>query len=205
MSLPNRMNEANENRTVEETAAARAELERKSTEELFALTLEGEEDDDAAWEAVSVLRGRGTPEVFGVAKEYSQSKTPRARARGLSVLAQLGTGQPDSERPFITESVSVVIGNLRDSDREVVSSAAWALSHLGTEPAVAALIGLRSHPDPDVRQAVASCDGLRRHPEAVAILIALMEDENEVVRDWATFELGECDFLEGGVISCGVR
>jgi hypothetical protein len=43
------MNETNETRTVEEIAAARAELERKSTGELFAVTLDGEEDDDAPW------------------------------------------------------------------------------------------------------------------------------------------------------------
>jgi HEAT repeat protein len=193
------MNETNGNRTVEEIAAARAELDPKSTQELFAATLEGEYDDDAAWEAVTVLRLRGTPEVFEAAKEYSQSENPRARARGLSVLAQLGAGKPDAERPFIAESVSIAISHLRDSDPDVVSSAAWALSHLGTDPAIAALIDLRGHPDPDVRQAVACCTEMRKHPETAPILITLMEDANEVVRDWATFALGEFDFLENGV------
>ena len=192
------MNETNETRTVKEIAAARAELERKSTGELFALTLEGEEDDDAPWEAVSVLRLRGTSEVFDVAREYSQSENPKARARGLSVLAQLGAGKPEVERPFIAESVSIAIGHLRDSEPKVVSSAAWALSHLGTEPAVASLIGLRSHPDPDVRLSVACCIELRKHPEAVPILITLMRDQNEEVRDWATFSLCESNFLENG-------
>jgi len=146
-----------ESRTPEEIAAARAELERKSTEELFAATLEGEYDDDGAWEAVSVLQLRGTPEVFELARRYCESENPKARARGLSVLAQLGSGKPETERPFMAESVSIAIDHLRDSDPDAVSSAAWALSHLGTEPAVAALIDLRKHPDPDVRQAVAYC------------------------------------------------
>jgi hypothetical protein len=44
-----------------EAAAMRAELERKSTDELFAASIEREYDDDAAWEAVTVLRLRGTP------------------------------------------------------------------------------------------------------------------------------------------------
>ena len=148
-------------RTPEEIAAARAELECKTTKELFAATLIGEYDDGTPWEAVSVLRLRGTPEVFEVAKRYCNSDNPKARARGLSVLAQLGAGKSEAERPFIAESVSIAIGHLRDADPGTVSSAAWALSHLGTQPGVAALIGLRSHPDPDVRQAVACCIDLR--------------------------------------------
>lgn len=188
-----------ETRTAEEIAAARAELKCKTTEELFAAALEGEDDDEAPWEAVSVLRLRGTPEVFEVAKRYCQLKNPKARARGLNVLAQLGAGKSDAERPFMAESVSIAIDHLGDADSLVVSSAAWALSHLGTESAVAALIGLRNHPDPEVRQAVACCIELRRHPEAVPILTALMEDENEVVRDWATFSVGSCEYVEAGV------
>jgi len=182
-----------------ERAAARRELEGKSTEELFAATLEGDYENDAAWEAVTVLRLRGTLEVFEAAKRYCESENPAARARGLSVLAQLGAGKPDAERPFVEESVSIAIEHLRDTDEEAIRSAAWALSHLGTGQAVSALIALRSHPDPDVRHAVANCIELRKHPGAAPILIGLMEDSNEVVRDWATFALGSGDVEEGGV------
>jgi hypothetical protein len=97
-------------RTREEIASARAELERKTTEQLFVATLKGEYDDDTAWEAVSVLPLRGTPEVFEVAKRYCNSDNPKAHARGLSVLAQLGAGKSEIERPFITES-SVTSGH----------------------------------------------------------------------------------------------
>lgn len=186
--------------TPEQIAAARAELESKSTETLFAATLEGEYDDDDAWEAVTVLRLRGTKEVFQLAKRYCDSDNPKARARGLSVLAQLGAGKPEAERPFLDESVSIAISHLKDSSAEAVSSAAWVLSHLGTEPAVTALIDLQKHPDPEVRQAVVCCIDLRKRVEWEAILLALMEDENEVVRDWATFELGSGEFLEAGVM-----
>jgi HEAT repeat protein len=98
----------------------------------------------------------------------------------------------------MADSVSIAIEHLRDSDFEAIRSAAWALSHLGTESAVTALIELRSHTDPEVRQAVACCIQLRERPEAVGILLALMEDKNEVVRDWATFAVGSGDFMEGG-------
>jgi len=185
--------------TADEGAGTQANLERKSTEELFAATLEGEYDDDAPWEAVSVLRLRGGAGVFEVAKLYCGSEDAKARARGLSVLAQLDAGKSDGERPFMAECVSIAIEHIRESDEEIVRCAAWALSHLGTERAVATLIDLRSHPDADVRHAVANCIELRKHPEGVNILTALMEDKNEIVRDWATFALGNVDVIEGGV------
>jgi len=186
-------------RTADERARLRADLERKSTEELFSATLEGEYDDDAPWEAVTVLQLRGGAGVFEVAKLYCGSEDAKARARALSVLAQLDAGKPDLERPFVDDCVSIAIEHIRDSDEETVRSAAWALSHLGTERAVATLIDLRNHPDADVRHAVANCIELRKHPEGVSILTALMEDKNEVVRDWATFALGTDDVIEGGV------
>jgi HEAT repeat protein len=201
--------QSQETNTEREAAANRAELERKSTKELFLATLEGGYDDDSAWEAVTVLRLRGTPEVFELAKRHCASENPKARARGLSVLAQLGAGKPDAERPFTADCVSIAIDHLQDPDEEAVRCAAWALSHLGTEQAVLALIALRNHPDSDVRHAVACCIELRKHPQAVSILGALMEDSNEVVRDWATFALGSSDIGKDGVFqyldSPGIR
>jgi HEAT repeat protein len=93
-------------------------------------------------------------------------------------------------------SVAIAIAHLRDSDLEAVRCAAWALSHLGTGPGVTALINLRKHPDPEVSRAVACCIELRKHSQATSILIALMEDESEAVRDWATFAVGS-DNYEG--------
>lgn len=177
----------------------RTELERKSTEELFAATLEGEHDDEAPWEAVTVLRLRGTRDVFETAKVYCALDNPRARERGLQVLAQLGAGKPDTERPFIADSVSIAIDHLQESDATVVSAAAWALSHLGSKPAVMALIGLRNHPDPDIRQAIACCHDLEKYPEGGTVLFSLMEDEDDSVRDWATFAVGIWNYFESGV------
>jgi HEAT repeat protein len=182
-----------------ESTSSRAVLERKSTEELFASTLEGDYEDDSAWEAVSVLRLRGTIEVFDLAKRYCDSQDPRARARALSVLAQLGAGKPDIERPFKDESVSIAINHLQDSDTETARCAAWALSHLGTQQAVRHLVTLKDHPDPEVRQAVACCTELRSHPDAVGVLLTLMEDSDDEVRDWATFSLGSGEVETGGV------
>jgi hypothetical protein len=182
--------ENDETKKQRDIATLRAELEFKSTEELFLLTLDGDYDDDSPREAVHVLQGRATPEVFESAKCYCLSENPKARARGLDVLAQLGAGRPDADRPFISESVSIAADHLRDPDTEIVRCAAWALSHLGTQQAVSSLIAFRNHSESEVRQAIACCIALRDHPKAVNVLVELMDDVNEVVRDWATFSLG---------------
>ena len=66
----------------------------QALDELFALTLRGDRDDESAWEAVSALRRIGTREVFEQAAAWCKSENPIKRARGANILAQLGkTGE----------------------------------------------------------------------------------------------------------------
>src|SRR5262249_18408946 len=110
--------------------------------------------------------------------------------RAWDVLAQLGAGKPLSERLHFSESVAIAITHLRHEDPLVVRSAAWALAHLNDGVSVTALIEVRKHHDPDIRQAVAVGMGNSQQPEAISTLIGLMEDDNDEVGNWATFELG---------------
>jgi HEAT repeat protein len=162
----------------------------RSNEELFGAAFEGDYDDDAPWNAVRALRLRGTPEIFELAKRYAESEDGMACARALDVLAQLGAGKPDSERPYLSESVSIALDHLEDKRPLVVHSAAWALAHLRGDTATSALIALKRHPDPGVRLAVANGLGGCAHPEALETMIQLMDDDADEVRDWATFGLG---------------
>jgi HEAT repeat protein len=79
---------------------------------------------------------------------------------------------------------------LEDPEPMVVQSAAWALAHLGTSEAVAALLQLKHHPESDVRHAVANGALNGTGPERIVTLIELTADPDEDVRDWATFGLG---------------
>jgi HEAT repeat protein len=168
--------------------------EHRTSEELFQATLREESEDGPAWDAVCALRWRGTEEVFQLAVQYCQSAVPLERARGLDVLAQLGAGKPQSERLHFDENVAIAIEHLRDEDALVVSSAAWALSHLQGDAAISALIDIRDNSDPYVRWAVAHGMQGSQREDAIATLIELMDDVNDNVRDWATFELGtQCD------------
>jgi HEAT repeat protein len=161
-----------------------------TTEDLFAASLRGDYDDEAAWDAVRVLRIRGTEEVFRAAIRYCASTVPLERARGLDVLAQLAAGRPYSERPYFDERVAIALRHVSDPDARVVSSAAWALAHLGGDLAVSELISLRNSPDPHVRWAVANGLSGTERADAIEVLIELMNDANDKVRDWATFALG---------------
>ncbi len=162
----------------------------KSNQELFLASFEGDYDDAEPWAAIRELRLRNTEPVFQIAASYCRSALPLQRARALDVLAQLGTGKPQSERPHLEESIEIGIDHLDDPDPGVRSSAAWALSHLGGDRSISALIGMISDPDPGVRHAVACGIAGSLRPDAVETLLLLMEDLDDDVRDWATFGLG---------------
>jgi len=166
--------------------------DQRTTEELFQASLQGDYEDEAAWDAVAALRLRGTEEVFQLASKYCKSEAPLERARGLDVLGQLGAGKskPLSERPHFDECIAIAIEHLHDPDPLVVNSAAWALAHSGGDAAVSALIPMRKNPDPDVRWAVANGLNSAERADAIATIIELMDDPNDKVRDWATFALG---------------
>lgn len=76
-------------------------------------------------------------------------------------------------------------------DPNVLEDVCVALGHLNDSRAIPALIALRGHPDADVRFGVMA--GLSKHdvPEAIDGLIDLSADDDDDVRDWATFGLGQ--------------
>jgi HEAT repeat protein len=167
----------------------------RSSEELFLASLDYDDDacydgDSPPWMAVVALRLRGTREVFALANKYCESENPKARARGLDVLGQLGAGKPDAGRPYRDDCTSIAIQKLQDPEPGVVRSAAWALAHLRDDRAVLALISSKLHSDSNVRHAVAVGLGGSEQPGVIETLIELTKDESDEVRNWATFSLG---------------
>jgi HEAT repeat protein len=61
----------------------------RSVEELVRLALT-EPDEDAAWEAVSVLHSKGSREVLAAAKRLCDSDSADERQLGANILGQLG-------------------------------------------------------------------------------------------------------------------
>ena len=79
----------------------------------------------------------------------------------------------------------------RERDPLPLLSAIHALGHIGNPLAVPLVIANCEHENPDVRFAVACALGdFTADPRAAPALMALMQDVDDDVRDWATFGLG---------------
>ena len=108
--------------------------DERTIDELFAASVQGDYEDEEAWNAVGILRRRGNADVFELAKKHCESEDPKARARGLNVLGQLGARVPDTGRPFleacVSEAISALIELMDDPSDDVRD---WATFELGTQ------------------------------------------------------------------------
>lgn len=170
-------------------------------DELFAVTLRGDYDDDSAWMAVSELRRIGSREVFDIAAAWCNSPDTLTRTRGLDVLAQLGRTGDHPNNNFPEESYAVVSALVaRETEIQPLASAICALGYLNNPLAIPLITNYCAHPSSDVRFDVAfALARFPNDPRSVDGLLLLMEDSDEHVRDWATFGLGtfsDCDSPE---------
>jgi len=175
-------------------------------QEAFAQTLAGNFDDELPWEAVSALRRIGSREIFEQAAAWCDSDIPIKRARGADILAQLGRTVEHPKNSFVEESFSVVSSLARrEKDPLVLSSALHALGGIGDRSAVPLLVEHWHHDVDDVRFAVATAlGGFADNPLATNVLLALMQDQNADIRDWATFGLGVLGSLDSDQIRIGL-
>lgn len=170
----------------------------RSTQELINIALtstldtESQEDDigNPLWtpadEARTALKFRATREVLEALCSLCTSQTANDRRVAALMLGELGI--PD--RTFPEECLQALLALLNDPNLDVLEAACYALGHLGHPGAIESLVNLRNHPVPGVRLGVTV--GLLTHEneKAVQTLMALSRDEDEDVRDWATFGLG---------------
>ena len=168
-----------------------------STDELISFALShtsgGPDDDEGPslyWQAVVALHERGTREVFDAATRLLTSPCASERELGVNVHAQLGFRQ---EKPFAAESVQLLVELLdTEGDLNVVYAALIAFGHLHLPESVPTLIRFATHPDSHIRYGVAYGLGIAGSEDkrAIRTLIALTNDPEARVRDWATFALG---------------
>lgn len=155
-------------------------------DELIHLALT-ERDEDMAWEYVSALQLRGDGEVFRAADRLCTSDLPTERELGATIVGQLGI----PERTFPSKSFLCLARMLQtETDPDTLQAIAVGFGHLNNPRCIELLAPLKNHPANIVRWGVAH--GISRHndPLAIQTLIELSSDEDEEIRDWATFGLG---------------
>lgn len=132
-------------------------------------------------------------EAFAFADELGAGGDAAMRASRADLLGEVGGGDPD----FRDEALSVIEEMSADEqDAEVVASLAAALGKMWDSRTTPLLLRWTRHADDNVRFAVASAlNGAvssEANPVAVDALIELTRDPVPIVRDWATFGLGNC-------------
>lgn len=143
--------------------------------------------DDTTWELVTILRYRGTRDVFEAARKLTESPNPDERCLGVDILAQLGI----PKRSFPDEVYETLANLLKhEEDEEVLFSICFAFNHNRDFSPVEALFRLTTHPSAEVRYAAANALMGHEDKAAVEALIKLSSDPDAKVRDWATFGLG---------------
>jgi len=165
-----------------EVSLSTHELFRRAIEQATSRTI----DDDCYWNAISPLQ-RGEPtEVWALIAPLAVDDDPRLRALVPDVLRFLG----GKERPLLNQTVLLLKSMLENEGTpSVIAAIATAFVDLGHPAAIDLLRPFVTHPDAAVREAVVH-GLLPVARQAIPELIILSKDENEAVRDWATFGLG---------------
>ncbi|GAB3848359.1 HEAT repeat domain-containing protein [Dactylosporangium cerinum] len=148
-------------------------------------------DAEARWEIVVELHRRTDREAFEAACRFARAVGTADRVLGLDILGQIGFA---ADRPFLEETLPVLIAAGTDDRPDVIAAAVTALGHVGDHRGLPAVLGHARHVSDEVRYAVAvalpAVAGDPPDPRAVAGLIRLSADADPEVRDWATFGLG---------------
>lgn len=146
-------------------------------------------NENSYWRYVWELHSRGTIQIFYSARELCLGSNIRYRQLGADVLGQLGP-----ERPFRGESLNVLHKMLRtEKSPKVLDSILTAISH-SQKPedtyGVRKISSFRDHRSKDVRFGVVMALLYRTDRISVSTMMHLSRDKSPMVRDWATFGLG---------------
>jgi HEAT repeat protein len=174
-------------------------IERGELEAMIAQLMD--EDEHRSYEvALDIVKGGQAviPRVI----ELADDPRPRMREMACYILGQLGDPDAEASGSFVytPEGVPTLVRLLEtDSDEEVRAGAASALGFQKVPASLPALCVAALHPSAEVRYAVAQALGsfyeegwddpeaAPHRAEVMHALLRLMDDEDEDVRDWATF------------------
>lgn len=169
-----------------------SEMGEAEIDALFARTLTEDPEDEGRWEAIHALRAAGGRLIFSRAMSWCNSGDERKQLSGVDILAQIGKTFEHPVTAYANESYPLIESFLfGNPSTELKGSAIIALSHLENPAAIPLICSFRGDPDAEIRLSVDHALGsFANDPQAVDALLELMHDEDEQVRNWATFGLG---------------
>ena len=159
----------------------------------------GNATSEERWACIHELHHRCEPEIYEQARIWCSSDDATETILAADILSQLGKLRQEGEeqlRPFTHRSVPLLETLLDDPDARVVLSSVNALAQHYVRGPIEERTSLAFHPSDLVRKAVAQALGGAENPPATDILIRLSQDQDEDVRDWATFGLGSMCSLD---------
>lgn len=155
-----------------------------------------EEDEEVRYQAARELT-RLYPQSLEQVILWTQDSRPRMREMACYILRLTRVDDPkDIFRMLYPEGSTLLVALLEDPEEGVRASAAAALGFHTNTATIPALLRLVSDPSEEVRFNIAVALGSftswegeesRCQSEVEAALLHLMDDEDEEVRDWATF------------------
>jgi HEAT repeat protein len=149
-------------------------------------------DSDAFWTTVAeAVRAVPVDEVLAVSITFCRADAVPMRATGAALAAELGNLGPDLAGEALEQLQSLLA---REDVPDVIRIALHGVALGGLPDGVWLALPFAGHDEARVRldatHALYSCAGEPASPEAIAALIVLTRDDDDDVRDWATFGIG---------------
>ena len=162
-------------------------LKKLTSPQLIYTAYRNIENEDIYWECVSILRTRGTKEIFHITKVLVYSQDDLYRQLSADILAQFAY----KTKLFQGECIYLLAKLMHDKNECVITEAIYGLSYRRALYYHKDLSNLATHTSTDIREAVAHALGGMETKEAIDTLILLMKDKNFEVRNWSTFSLAQ--------------
>ena len=172
-----------------------ARNDNESIHALMARVLDRTRQDSLRDRAIRSLQYIGSIDVLRRCQRMAAFRDPWLRQCAAEIVAKLGLKEADFpvervEHPFPDEAKALLNALLAaEEDVDVLCATIQACDDLYDGEEALPLAGLERHPDAAVRFAVARALYCHRSGDSIDLLLPLSRDEDDDVRDWATFAL----------------
>ncbi|WP_433431112.1 ankyrin repeat domain-containing protein [Nonomuraea sp. CA-141351] len=147
-----------------------------------------DEDAETWWIVADSLGKRADEETYEALSRLCASEDAREREFGVDAIAQFGFAE--GEKPYLERTLPLLQKMVTtEGNPQVLRSVLAALGHQGDPRALPQVLDIIERPGHKrtMTDAIALADVLPPdHEEGLALLIAMTEEEDAEVRDWAT-------------------